>query len=201
MTNRFFDENGPGERFEGCVCLQDDRRPDCPAIETGKCHFQGAYEEDARRAKWDARFMELARLVAGWSKDRGTRVGCVLADELHAVLSLGYNGLPRGVRDDADERHAGDAQHLWTVHAEQNSLCDAARRGARVMGATAYVCWFPCAQCAVALIQAGVSAVVCYEPDLFHPRYGAGYRVALAAFGEAGVSVRYVAGERLRAKE
>ena len=152
-----------------------------------------------RQKKWDLRFMGMARLVALNSKDRKARVGCVLADARMAVLATGYNGFPRGVDDGVDARHGRPAKYLYTVHAEANAVADAACRGASLAGATAYVPWFPCAQCAGLLVQAGVAAVAAYRPDLSDPRWGADHRAALERLGEAGVVVRYLEGERIGA--
>ena len=160
----------------------------------GRENSRGA---EARQLKWDLRFMEMAALVARNSKDRNHRYGCVVVDDRLAVLATGYNGFPRGVDDDVEERHARPEKYLWTTHAEQNAVCDAARRGARLAGATAYVDdRFPCARCAGALAQAGVRAVVGREPDLSHPRWGAEWRVALRIFREAEVEVRYMPEEK-----
>ena len=51
-------------------------------------------------ANWDLRFFGLAEHVAQWSKDPSTKVGAVIVNDLKQVLSLGYNGFPRGCSDD-----------------------------------------------------------------------------------------------------
>ena len=56
-------------------------------------------------SNWDARFLAMVDVVSDWSKDRSTKVGCVIVDERHVVVAVGWNGFPRGVNDDADERH------------------------------------------------------------------------------------------------
>ena len=56
----------------------------------------------ARPDKWDLRLLGLAEHVAQWSKDPSTQVGAVIADKKHRVLSLGFNGFARGVRDLAE---------------------------------------------------------------------------------------------------
>jgi dCMP deaminase len=55
--------------------------------------------------KWDKRFMELAKQVSTWSKDKSTGVGAVIVNDKKKVLSLGFNGFPRGVDDDVESRH------------------------------------------------------------------------------------------------
>ena len=50
--------------------------------------------------KWDLRFLEMARNAASWSKDPSTKVGAIIVDDDKRVISVGYNGFPKGVRDD-----------------------------------------------------------------------------------------------------
>jgi dCMP deaminase len=151
----------------------------------------------ARQAKWDARFMVMAKLISTNSKDPHHRYGCVLVDAFQAVLATGYNGLPRGVDDGVGMRFERPAKYFYMVHAEQNAVADAARRGMGLAGTTAYIHdRFPCANCAGLLIQAGVCTVVGREPDLAHPRWGGSWRVALEMLGEAGVEVRYLEVEK-----
>ena len=54
--------------------------------------------------KWHNRFMEMAELVASWSKDTSTKVGAIVVGENREIRSTGYNGVVRGVSDDIPER-------------------------------------------------------------------------------------------------
>jgi dCMP deaminase len=153
---------------------------------------------DDRQLKWDLRFMRMADLVAENSKDRSAKVGCVVFDDQMAVLSTGYNGFPRLVSDDVEGRHERPAKYRFTVHAEANSIANAARRGISLQGATLAVNWFPCAPCAGLLIQAGVREIVAYRPEPDHPRWGADHLAALEMFAEAGVLLRILEGERIK---
>ena len=107
---------------------------------------------------WDATFLGLAERFARRSKDPSTKVGCVIVGPDREVRSMGYNGLPRGVEDLA-ERMERPAKYLWTSHAEENAVAQAARIGVSLKECTAYVTHFPCARCARAMIQAGIIAV------------------------------------------
>ena len=149
---------------------------------------------------WDERFLELAKLVATWSKDRSRKVGCVIVGPNREVRSLGYNGFPRGVDDTVEERYYRPAKLLWTEHAERNALLNAARMGTSTEGCTAYVPWYPCSDCGRALIQAGIRTVVAYEPDWNDPQWGHGFQVTKAMMFEAGVEVRIVPGSIGEAK-
>lgn len=135
---------------------------------------------------WDLRFMEMAELVASWSKDPRTKVGCVLADSKHRVLGVGYNGFPRGV-DDRSDRYANREVKLAMVkHAEENAVFNAAKHD--LSDAVAYVTLAPCSSCAGTLIQAGVRRVVFPEPDLEHmARHYGNYELMLQMLKEARV--------------
>lgn len=108
---------------------------------------------------WDRKFMDLARTVAGWSKDPSTKVGCVIVGPAREVRSMGYNGIPRGVRDTSD-RMQRPVKYDWFCHAEENAVANAARVGQSLDGCTAYTTLHPCNVCARMLIQAGVARIV-----------------------------------------
>lgn len=142
--------------------------------------------------KWDARFLELCYVVAGWSKDRSTQVGCVIVDpESRAIVATGYNGFPRGLDDNVETRHERPAKYMWTEHAERNAVYNAARRGTATLGCTMYMPWFPCCDCARAIVQAGIHRLVCGKPDFDHERWGESWKVAANIMNEAGVQMDF----------
>src|SRR5215813_9600258 len=69
----------------------------------------------------------------------------------------------------------------------------AARIGVSLKGCIMYVPWFPCVECAKAIIQSGISELVCYEPDFSEPKWGMEFQVVQEMFGEADLKVRYIA--------
>lgn len=121
-----------------------------------------------RQNKWDRRFLELAQLVASWSKDPSTKVGAVVVDEDRIVLGMGYNGFPRGVEDTDERLNDRPTKYAFVVHAEANAILNA---GASAKGATIYV-WPAfgkpplCSSCAKLVIQAGIKRVVGFEPEI-----------------------------------
>lgn len=141
---------------------------------------------------WDTYFMNLARNVAERSKDRSTKVGCVIVGPDNEIRSTGYNGFPRGINDDAEDRHQRPEKYLWTEHAERNAVYSAARVGVPLNGCRAYLPWFPCMDCARALVQAGIVELIATKPDLSDPKWGEDFKRVGTLFGEAGVSVRFV---------
>ena len=101
--------------------------------------------------KWHRRYMDMAKLVASWSKDPRKQVGCVLTDELNRIVATGYNGPPRGL----DSFKASDRLEV-TIHAELNAILTSDREFV-----TCYT-WpvLPCHACMAALAQSGVQRVV-----------------------------------------
>ncbi|MBR2810210.1 MAG: dCMP deaminase family protein [Solobacterium sp.] len=116
---------------------------------------------------WDEYFMGLAHLSALRSKDPNTQVGAAIVDENHKVVSVGYNGLPKGCADAvfpwAREGDELETKYAYVVHAELNAILNSKWP---VAGATLYVSLFPCNECAKAIIQAGIRRVV-YESDKY----------------------------------
>ena len=112
--------------------------------------------------KWDLRFMDLAKHIAGWSRDPSTKVGAVAVDSRKRLVASGFNGLSRRVEDSQERLHNRTTRYSLTVHAEINMLISAERS---LRGCTVYL-WPmpPCSQCAAALIQAGISRVVAPAP-------------------------------------
>lgn len=141
--------------------------------------------------QWDEYFMGFAVHAALKSKDPSTHVGCVVVGPDGEIRSTGYNGIPRGVRDDP-ERLERPAKYLWVSHAEENAVAHAARVGVSLKGCRAYVTHHPCARCARTLIQAGVSTVVVGPNVTMMPAVE--FETAGTMFQEAGVLVTRLPG-------
>ena len=136
--------------------------------------------------KWDERFMRMAGLVATWSKDPSTGVGAVITDARNRVLSVGFNGLPRGIDDSRQILQHRELKYKTIIHAEENALLFA---NAAVRGCTIYV-WPmpPCSGCCSKLIQSEIARVVSFVPDLEkQKRGGDSFNIALKMFQEADI--------------
>ena len=111
---------------------------------------------------WDEYFMAVAKLAGMRSKDPNTQVGACIVSEDNKILSMGYNGFPRGCSDDefpwAREGEMLDTKYVYTVHSELNAILNF--RGGSLEGAKLYVSLFPCNECAKAIIQSGIKEVV-----------------------------------------
>tara|TARA_B110000503_G_C6992121_1_gene347795 strand:- start:291 stop:740 length:450 start_codon:yes stop_codon:yes gene_type:complete len=112
------------------------------------------------RIVWDEYFMSIAFLAASRSSCDRLQVGCVLVKNTH-IISMGYNGFLAGVPHTSIVRNNHEQA---TVHAEQNAISDAARRGVSVNNATAYITHYPCINCAKILAASGIKKIV-YHSD------------------------------------
>lgn len=138
------------------------------------------------------KFFPVAEALAALSKDRSTKVGAVALGEDYEILSTGYNGFPRGIDDDLNERHERPLKYALTAHAEENLVAQAARNGVSIRGSTVLVTsLFPCTTCARLLIQAGVRRVIASEVTI-NPRWEEQANLAYDMLTEAGVEVVHI---------
>ncbi|MCW9034858.1 MAG: dCMP deaminase family protein [Rhodospirillales bacterium] len=147
-------------------------------------------------SKWHVRFLRLAHEVASWSKDRSTQVGAVVIRPDRTPGPYGYNGFPRSVDDDREDRHERPNKYDWTEHAERNAIFNAARIGVPLEDCSIYVTHFPCTDCTRAIIQVGMKKVIVDEASLggdFGERWGEGRQISREMFNEAGVEIKIVA--------
>lgn len=111
---------------------------------------------------WDEYFMGIARMSSLRSKDPNTQVGACIVSDDNKILSMGYNGLPRGCSDDefpwSREGDPLDNKYMYTAHSELNAILN--YRGGSLDNAKMYVTLFPCNECAKAIIQAGIKTIV-----------------------------------------
>ncbi|MEJ5189152.1 cytidine/deoxycytidylate deaminase family protein [Treponema sp. J25] len=145
------------------------------------------------RPTWDEYFMEVCNAIAKRATcDRG-RSGCVIAKD-NQILVTGYVGAPAGLP------HCDDVGHqlkklvhedgtvtthcVRTVHAEQNAICQAAKRGIAIDGATLYCKMTPCRTCAMLIINCGIKRVVCQKR--YHDA-----KDSEAMFAQAGIKLDY----------
>ncbi len=145
---------------------------------------------------WDQKFIGMAELLASWSKDRSTKVGAVVVGPDNEVLAVGYNGFPRRVNDDVEERHARPLKYTYVAHAEANCVFNAARYGIPLKGTRLYLNFepYPCPECTKAVIQAGIAEII--GPDRpfasSNPAWQESFRHSKQMLEEAGVKVRMV---------
>lgn len=129
---------------------------------------------------WDEYFIGFTKYAATRSKDPKTQVGAVIVDKDNRILSIGYNGMPRGIPD--DEAH-WSKKHLYVSHAEDNaiSFCKG-----DLEGSTLYVTFLPCNECAKRIIQNKIKRVVYLTKKISTHIPG---NISTQMFEEAGVEV------------
>lgn len=138
---------------------------------------------------WDKTFLNLCDEIAQRSKDPSTKVGaCIVAPD-RTIVSMGYNGFPRGCADYPANYADRSIKLMRTIHAEVNAIITARRD---LTGCTLYVSpLHPCANCAAIIVQSGVKRVVYKKSD--EPlRWAESFLQASIMFSEAGVTVEAV---------
>ena len=144
-----------------------------------------------KRPSWDRYFMDIAHVAASRSNCSRRQVAAVLVRDCR-IISTGYNGTPRGVRNcsdggcprcNSDTPSGTNLTQCLCSHAEENAIVQAAYHGIAVKGATLYTTFSPCLLCAKMIINAGIVEVV------YHRHYSID-DVSTALLHEAGVIVR-----------
>jgi dCMP deaminase len=141
--------------------------------------------------KWYKRYLHLAKEVSLWSKDPNTKVGAIVVGTKGQILSQGYNGFPRGIKDTTKRLNDRDIKLSLVVHAEMNAIYNASYSGVSLAGATMFIHGLPaCSECAKGIIQVGISKVIvskqCIEA---RPHWNESWKQSIAMFEEAGVKM------------
>lgn len=159
-------------------------------LEGKKGELSGMSEKRTNYISWDEYFMAVAKLAGMRSKDPNSQVGCCIVSADNKILSMGYNGFPRGCSDDEYPWRREDddplkTKYLYVTHSELNAILN--YRGGSLEGAKLYVSMFPCNECAKAIIQAGIKTVI-YELNKY-PDSDA-VKASMRMFNSAGVAYR-----------
>lgn len=140
---------------------------------------------------WDLRYLGLAEHVATWSKDPSTQTGSVITSPDNRVVSVGFNGLPRGITDTHERLHNRDLKYKLIVHCERNALLFARED---LTGFTLYTWPFmSCSVCAGMVVQSGIKR--CVAPDLSvtdpqrQERWRDDMKLSEDIFAEAGIEL------------
>ena len=109
---------------------------------------------------WDKRYLDIADQISSWSKDPSTKIGAIVVGNKGQILTQGYNGFPRGIKDCSDKYNNRNLKYDYIVHAEENAIYNATNSGVPLEGATMYITGLPtCHRCAKAIIQVGIKRV------------------------------------------
>jgi dCMP deaminase len=132
--------------------------------------------------------MDFAAGAAAKSPNKVRKVGAVILTCDAAEPIAACNTFPNGVAD-LDWRHEGDGRFVWMEHAERNAIFHAARHGRALAGATIASTFFPCIDCARAIVQSGIVRLVSPEPALADAVWGASFPRSRAILEEGGVEL------------
>lgn len=138
---------------------------------------------------WHKRFIELAYVISTWSKDPSSKIGAVVVDENRRIISTGYNGFARGVKDSKSRYTDRDVKYKMILHAEENAIAFAQRR---LDGCSIYITMMPpCSHCAALIIQSGIEKV--FVPQNPIPeRWKESVALTKQMFSEAGVELHFI---------
>ncbi len=132
--------------------------------------------------------MDCARTAAGGSPNKIRQVGAAIQPADGGTPIAACNTFPDGVQDLA-WRHEGDGRFVWMEHAERNAIFQAARAGRALAGATIASSFFPCIDCARAIVQSGIRKLITPPPALEDPVWGASFPRSQAILEEGGVEL------------
>ena len=107
------------------------------------------------RPSWSDYYKQLVEITATRSACKKLHVGCILVKD-NRIISQGYNGYLPGA---PHEQVIRNGHEVATVHAEQNALCDCAKRGASCNEAFAYITHYPCLNCMKLLVASGIKKI------------------------------------------
>lgn len=148
--------------------------------------------------KWDQYFMTLAYLVSTISKDTRTHIGAVVVDSDNSIRSTGYNSFPRGINDNLPERQERPEKYNWFAHGERNAIYNAARAGIPLENCRVYTQAIPCSDCAIAIIQSGITEVITHAPWIHPEKWKQHADRSTQMFKEAGIKHREYEGSTLK---
>ena len=135
----------------------------------------------------------MAQLVGSWSEDPSRKVGAVLVGQANEVRSIGFNGFPRGVAGNVDDRFSQEngEKYYWFEHAERNAIFNAARVGISTLDCKLYSTLFPCSDCLRALIQSGIFTLNTFAPPRGDEYFQRSFEVSLEMASEAGLQIMF----------
>ena len=146
---------------------------------------------DGKVTDWDQRYLDLAEHISSWSKDPSRKIGAVAVSDHGQILSLGYNGFPRGIKDD-ERLHDRGQKYPLIVHAEMNAIYNATLNGISLRDSSLYVYGLPvCSDCARGVIQVGIRRII-MKKDLVPDHWSDSWKLSSEMFDEAGVEYRFL---------
>ncbi len=108
-----------------------------------------------KRPTWDEYFKEIAYITAKRSSCEKLNVGCLFIKD-NRIIAQGYNGYISGCNHKSIIK---DGHNIATIHAEQNTITDCAKRGVSCYNSTAYITHYPCFNCMKLMVSSGINSI------------------------------------------
>ncbi len=144
-----------------------------------------------KQLSWDEYFAQLTVLTSQKSEDESTKCGAVIVTATNEIVSTGYNGFPRGIKN-IPLRQERPIKYKYMEHAERNAVYNCARNGVSTVGAIMYITGRPCTDCSRAIIQCGIKEIVVLTNQRtdFNVRWKEDFDLAEEMLKEANVQIR-----------
>lgn len=145
---------------------------------------------------WDEYYLSMLDMIAAKSKDEATKVGVIIVGPDNEIRSTGFNSFPRHINDNLPERQQRPAKYLFIEHGERNAIYNAARVGVPLNGCRIYMGFYPCADCARAIIQAGIKEIIFDAKDYdakakyWNERWKDHMEASIQMLNEADISIK-----------
>jgi dCMP deaminase len=125
-------------------------------------------ENANKRPSWDEYFLKIAKVVSERSQDPSTQVGAVIVNDKNVIIGTGYNGWPRGIKNEdlpwkGGEGDFENTKYAYVCHAEENAIYNSSnlKQDCKI-----YCTLFPCNECTKTIIQNGIKEII-YESDKY----------------------------------
>lgn len=136
-------------------------------------------------------FVKMTNVVSESSDDDNRKVGCVIVRDGDTIVAYGSNTIPEKVKK-LKSRKEKPNKYSWIGHAERNAICEAAKKGIPTDGCEMYCNYYPCSDCAISIIQAGISKLYTEKPDFNHHKWGESWKRSKKMFEESGVVIEFI---------
>lgn len=153
------------------------------------------------------KYYKLTEFMANlFSKDPSTKVGALfMYPGTMQILSMGYNGMPRGIDETKIDRWERPQKYKWTEHAERNAIYNAAQSGTSLKDSICVSTHFPCADCARGIIQSGCKMVISHDIKEFESdnaetaaRWKSDCDLAVEMLTEAGIQLMFIKKDEIK---
>ena len=132
----------------------------------------------------------MAKETSTWSKDPSTKIGAIAVGRKGQILSTGYNGFARGIKDTVYRYENREEKYKHVIHGEMNVIYNACLNGISLEDSTLYVYGLPvCSECANGIIQVGIKDVIIQCTNNIPDKWKDSFKLTRTKFNEAGISM------------